>query len=134
MQDEPLMGKAAIEAWHSHKEMLPAPELDALFNQPPPKTVEEGKSDIDTQVDLICEVCEDIKQLLIGKHMSYGGAAFEDVTVAGRVIPAEDAILVRMGDKIRRLTKGREYESENSIQDLAGYAILLMAVRKGKTL
>jgi hypothetical protein len=86
-----------------------------------------------TPEDAIIFVCQDMKELLLSKNKSYGGAAFKDVTLAGMHVSAEKAILVRMSDKIRRLQDGEEYGSENTVEDLIGYGLLLQAVRLYKT-
>lgn len=79
--------------------------------------------------DVIRYVCADMQEILLRKNASYGGAAFRDVTLAGMHVSAEKAILVRMSDKIRRLQEGTEYEANDQILDLAGYCLLLQAVR-----
>lgn len=135
------MGAAAIDAWQSDKEIAPVSELDDIFNKRSPEIEEvvrgvanifEPVSDMDKQIHAICETVADIKATLIGKNQSYGGSAFKDVVLGGRLITAEDAILVRIADKIRRLTEGEEYGSEDSFQDLLGYLVLRMAVKKFK--
>jgi hypothetical protein len=152
--EEPLMGKAAIDAWQSDKEIAPVSELDDIFNKRIAEIEAETASnqgrteigevvrevadlfepisDMDEQIHAICETVADIKATLIGKNQSYGGSAFKDVVLGGRLITAEDAILVRIADKIRRLTEGEEYGSEDSFQDLLGYLVLRMAVKKFK--
>ena len=150
----PLMGKAAIDAWNADKEIAPAVGLDDIFNNriaeidtetgSNPGSAEinevvrevadlfEPMSDKDEQIHAICEAVAEIKATLIKKNQSYGGSGFKDVLLGGRLITAEDAILVRIADKIRRLTEGEEYGSEDSFADLLGYLVLRMAVKKFK--
>lgn len=97
-----------------------SPNLDALT---------EDDDTIACPADAIRRVCGDMQALLLKKNYSYGGAAFKDVRLAGMHVSAEKAILVRMSDKIRRLQEGKEFESENTIEDLAGYCLILQAVR-----
>ncbi len=128
------MGKAAIEMWAEEKEITPAPELDAIFA----KRIEEIEEDdeeyegLDAQAVAIEKAVKEIKQLLLAKNYSYGGSAFKDVVLGGRLITAEDAILVRIADKIRRLTEGEEFGAEDTFQDLLGYLVLRVAVKKFK--
>jgi hypothetical protein len=148
------MGKAAIDAWNADKEIAPADGLDDIFNKriteieketgSNPCNVELGEvvrevadlfeptSDMDEQIHAICETAAEIKAMLIGKNQSYGGSGFRDVVLGGRLITAEDAILVRIADKIRRLTDGEEYGSEDTYSDLLGYLVLRQAVKKFK--
>ena len=51
---------------------------------------------IEAQYKSMCE-----KQ--IAKNEDYGNSAFEDIEVMGRKIPAIDACLSRMSDKLKRL-------------------------------
>ena len=131
MQDV-LMGADALAAWKEPREILPVPELAKVFAGQTAQQDLPNISESDVQSDMICSVCDELKLLLLGKNSSYGGAAFEDVKIAGQVIDRETALLVRLGDKIRRLSKGHEYGSDDTLLDAAGYIILLMAVRKGK--
>lgn len=131
---EPLMGVKALEEWNKPMEFAPVAGLDDIFaGQPVATLVETPQSEQNQQAYLISAVCDDLKSLLLRKNEAYGGAAFVDVTLAGKTVDAETAILVRMGDKIRRLTKGHSFEDENDVQDLMGYCVLLLAVRKGKS-
>lgn len=134
------MGKAAIDAWQSDKEITPASELDDIFNKRIAEIEAEGPSidpsseleeyeGLDAQAVAIEKAIKDIKQLLLAKNCAYGGSAFKDVVLGGRLITAEDAILVRIADKIRRLTEGEEYGSEDSLTDMGGYVILLKALK-----
>lgn len=124
---EPLMGVKALEEWNKPMEFAPAAGLDDVFKAT--AEVFEPTNDLDRQIDAICNAVAEIKQTLIYKNTSYGGAAFKDVKLAGRVIPAEDTILVRLSDKIRRLTEGQEYGAEDSLLDMAGYCLLMRAVK-----
>ncbi len=140
----PLMGKAAIDAWNADKEIAPAVGLDDIFNNRIAEIEAEVPSisftselseeyeGLDAQAVAIELTVKDIKQLLLSKNYAYGGSAFKDVILGGRLITAEDAILVRIADKIRRLTEGEEYGSEDSYSDLLGYLVLRAAVKKFK--
>lgn len=70
------------------------------------------------------EICDALKLLLLYKNEKYGDSALTDggIFYKGK---AEDSILIRMNDKIRRI----ENSSTLSIDDLAdllGYGVLYM--------
>lgn len=77
--------------------------------------------------------------LLLHKNADYGNSALFPPVLAPHV-PPEQAILVRMSDKVARLTnllsKGAEISINESIadtiSDLAGYAILYRVAQKTK--
>lgn len=75
------------------------------------------------------QTCEELKKFLVEKNTSYDGAAFKDSVVGSTTVKAEDAILVRISDKIRRLTSGGDYQGEDTLTDLCGYIILLKSLR-----
>ncbi len=94
-----------------------------------------------TEPDLIKAIqqqCDKLKTVLVRKNTDYGASAFSRPALAPGVDPTT-AILVRMSDKISRLnnlrgTEQPNYEAiEDTILDLAGYAILLLvAMQTGK--
>jgi len=72
----------------------------------------------------------EILYLLRKKNTAYDGSAFKDMCIAGQKIPAEQTILVRITDKMRRLQSvSAEFESEDTLLDLAGYIILLKSLK-----
>lgn len=79
------------------------------------------------QNQAIRDVCNEMAEFLCGKNNSYGGSAFTDVSLGGKTIKAADAIKVRMADKIKRLTSGQEYGSDDTMKDLLGYLIIMLA-------
>lgn len=71
-----------------------------------------------------------ISDTLIKKNAAYDGSAFKEILIAGQRIPAEQTILVRITDKMRRLqSSSAEFDSEDTLLDLAGYIILLKALK-----
>jgi hypothetical protein len=131
MQDV-LLGAEAMAAWNKPKEIAPALGLDKVFAGQAMQQDLPNVPDSDIEANLICAACDELKLMLLGKNASYGGSAFKDVKIAGQIIDRETALLVRLGDKLRRLSHGHEHGSDDSLLDTAGYIILLMAVRKGK--
>lgn len=91
-----------------------------------------------TEPDLIKAIqqkCDELKTVLVRKNTDYGASAFNPPALAPGVAPTT-AILVRMSDKISRLNNLQtaeqpNYEAiEDTILDLAGYAILLLVAKQ----
>lgn len=75
---------------------------------------------IEAQYRRMCE-----KQ--IAKNEDYGNSAFEDIEVLGRKIPAIDACLSRMSDKIKRLQSNElrvDETMDDTLVDLVGYIVI----------
>ena len=85
------------------------------------------------QEQLISQVCDSVKELLIRKNRDYGSSFSKQYEKYGVM-----SGLIRMDDKMARLANlvnGAKQEIdesiEDSLQDLAGYAILtLVEMRK----
>lgn len=85
--------------------------------------------------DLIAEVCDGVKRLLLDKNIQYGDSAIDPIRIFSSASP-EEQIKVRIDDKISRLVRGNDLlESDGDIvNDLIGYFILLkVAEAKKKT-
>lgn len=78
---------------------------------------------------MIVAECTDIELLLLEKNRSYGSSAFEPIRIFSKA-DAEEQLLVRIDDKLSRIARGKEFQSEDTIQDLIGYLILLKIQRK----
>ncbi len=76
-----------------------------------------------TTLDLLC--------MLLKKNHSYGDSARNPVAVFAKGIDPATRMGVRMDDKISRLMRGDEtvFDEEDTVQDFAGYCILLMSLR-----
>lgn len=76
-----------------------------------------------------------LRDTLIKKYTDYGSSAFERPYLHPH-IPVEDAILVRMSDKVNRLHNIMQNNAvcdetiDDTVLDLAGYCILFLANRK----
>ncbi len=87
----------------------------------------------------IARVGLEVVGTLLRKNHDYGSAVFEPPLLCPR-LSAQEGILVRMSDKLRRLTAlaGKEEQAEvaesldDTLKDLAGYAILLLVARREK--
>jgi hypothetical protein len=77
----------------------------------------------------ISDVCKDIESLLISKNRAYGDSALEPVRMFSKANAAEQ-ILVRIDDKLSRVSRGHEYVGDDTIDDLIGYLVLLKVARK----
>lgn len=85
------------------------------------------------QEQLIEQVCEDVKQLLLRKNRDYGNSFAIQYGKYGVI-----SSLIRMDDKMSRLNNlvnGHQAQVKDesiydTIQDLAGYALLTLAEMK----
>ena len=82
-----------------------------------------------TPLEAILEVCQETTQMLIDKNKSYGNSAFEPQRVFSKASTREQ-LLVRIDDKLSRVASGQEYPGDDTIKDLIGYLILLLAHNK----
>lgn len=82
---------------------------------------------------LIEEICESMKNLLIQKNRDYGDSATNPSNVFSSGSPV-DSICARIDDKLMRIqNKGINDKTEDTVSDLIGYLILLkVALHKEK--
>mgnify|MGYP006273569655 CR=1 FL=1 len=90
---------------------------------------EEKSKELEKQNELIEQVCNSMRDMLIKKNYSYGGNVFEPLKLKEGMTNI-DMIDVRISDKLNRLIKGEEYEQEDTLNDLAGYILLREAVKR----
>lgn len=78
-----------------------------------------------TQLE-IAKVCDEIKDLLLGKNVRYGDSALDPVRIFSHSSTIEQ-ILVRIDDKLSRIQRGAGLlaSDEDVVNDLIGYLILL---------
>lgn len=81
--------------------------------------------------ELIAHECDSIKTLLLEKNASYGNSAMDPINIFSK-LGAEEALKVRIDDKLRRIRNGTEYRTEDTEQDIIGYLILLRVFRATK--
>tara|TARA_R110002020_G_scaffold174348_2_gene365474 strand:- start:1187 stop:1630 length:444 start_codon:yes stop_codon:yes gene_type:complete len=85
--------------------------------------------------EIIEEVCESMKNLLLQKNRNYGDSATNPSNVFSKG-SAIDSICARIDDKLMRIqNRGINDETEDTVSDLIGYLILLkvaMYKEKGK--
>lgn len=78
--------------------------------------------------DRVSAVLDEIGQLLIVKNTAYGDSALDPVRVFSR-LTVEDALMVRVDDKLSRIARGSEFPGEDTLTDLIGYLVLLKIAR-----
>lgn len=116
-----------------------SPELQ--LDQAPPVSVPTIKEKLTLLPDLrdpvdakdaIVRTCIGLAEFLSTKNAAYGNSVFDPVRVLSDV-SAETAIRVRIDDKLSRLMRGTKGAQaavpEDTILDLAGYFVLLLAAR-----
>lgn len=77
-----------------------------------------------TTQDLIREVCDAIRDLLLEKNRAYGDSALNPI---GVFAPADPDLLIRtrIDDKLNRIKNGNaDALNEDAVEDLIGYLIL----------
>jgi len=83
----------------------------------------------------IIQVCDQIKQLLLDKTSDYG-SSFSDPLSIFSSASAEERVRSRIDDKLKRLQQIQEKRemnfSEDTLDDLIGYLILLKILLKRK--
>ena len=71
----------------------------------------------------------DLEQMLISKNMKYGNSALEPTRIFSKASPVEQ-ILVRLDDKLSRISNRQDNEDEDVVNDLLGYLVLLKIALK----
>lgn len=74
------------------------------------------------------EDCDAIRDMLLEKNKSYGNSALDPVRIFCREVPTETMIMVRLDDKLSRLSRGSN-AGEDVIKDIIGYLHLLRVLR-----
>lgn len=104
----------------------------------PQLSVAPCPSFLDGDQKLIWDYFEKMKTTCIKKNMDYGSSVFKQPVLAPN-LPVPTAILVRMSDKIQRLSNLLEREDQSLVQDeactdtmvdLAAYAVLFLIAQK----
>ena len=78
---------------------------------------------------IIMEVCDDIKNMLVSKNISYGSSFSHPMRIFSNA-PTDEQINVRIDDKLSRIKNKGGYAGDNDLEDLAGYIILKMVNQK----
>ena len=72
----------------------------------------------------ISKVCDDVKEMLIEKNRKYGDSALNPIRIFAKSDTVEQ-IKVRIDDKLNRFKNMQKDDTEDVINDLIGYLILL---------
>ena len=77
--------------------------------------------------------CKALEELLLSKNEKYGDAALQPLNVFSSA-SAVTGIKVRIDDKLKRIMNaGLVDDTEDTLQDLAGYFILLMIAKDNES-
>tara|TARA_Y100000114_G_scaffold140867_1_gene146156 strand:- start:6281 stop:6646 length:366 start_codon:yes stop_codon:yes gene_type:complete len=77
--------------------------------------------------------CKDLEELLLMKNAKYGNSALEPLNVFSKA-NAVNGIKMRIDDKLKRIKNaGLVDATEDTLQDLAGYLILLMIAKDNES-
>lgn len=77
----------------------------------------------------LAEECLALAEMLVAKNALYGDSALAPNRIFSKASPVEQ-IRVRLDDKLNRLMKGSGDETEDVVQDLIGYLILLRVAER----
>lgn len=102
----------------------------------PPETNMDALSILDELDDIydslfgqkVLAICDAIAEMLVTKNMAYGDSALNPVRIFSNS-DTDEQLLVRIDDKLSRIARGHEYQSEDVIDDLIGYLIMLKIKR-----
>lgn len=134
----------ALTSSESHKKEVPAESgankkqnrgklRKVEIEEPSKPDIPPSPDDPDYWRHAIVQECEKLRRLLLAKNHDYGASAFQAPLLTPGV-SVEDGILLRIGDKFRRLGKfgnsGFKHfvcESKaDTVRDIAGYMLLLL--------
>lgn len=81
----------------------------------------------------IKQKCKELQDLLLQKNAKYGNSALEPLNVFSKA-NAVAGIKMRIDDKLKRIMNaGLVDATEDTLQDLAGYLILLMIAKENES-
>ena len=85
-----------------------------------------------TTIDEVKYILDSIYKMLEEKNKAYGDSALNPIRLFSRA-DAVESLCVRIDDKINRIkSSGVTRDTEDSVQDLIGYLVLLQIARKRK--
>lgn len=78
--------------------------------------------------ELIDLECQNLAEMLKSKNRQYGNSFADPVRIFSKATP-EEALLIRIDDKLSRIARGQD-AGEDTILDLVGYLILLRVLHR----
>ena len=84
---------------------------------------------LDSTARAIVSECGAIADMLVAKNRRYGNSALEPVRLFSRA-DAIEQLRVRIDDKLSRILRRRDDDTEDSELDLLGYLVLLRIARR----
>jgi hypothetical protein len=107
--------------------------IGGAMNRPPrsldPMISDRAQKEISFD-ESVTHILNDIGEMLVEKNRKYGNSALEPKRIFSKASAIEQ-LLVRIDDKLSRISENQIDDSEDSIKDLIGYLILLkIAIRK----
>ena len=81
-------------------------------------------------IELIDVECQNLAEILKSKNRQYGNSFADPVRIFSKASP-EEALLIRIDDKLSRIARGQD-AGEDTILDLIGYLILLRVLHRAE--
>ena len=89
------------------------------------------KEENTTTQEKISKVCDDVKEMLIEKNRKYGDSALNPIRIFAKSDTVEQ-LKVRIDDKLNRFKNMQKDDTEDVINDLIGYLILLKVAQESE--
>ena len=84
----------------------------------------------DTQQEIV-KVCDEVKNMLLEKNRKYGDAALNPIRIFAKSDTVEQ-LKVRIDDKLNRFKNMQKDDTEDVVNDLIGYSILLKVAEESE--
>jgi len=81
-------------------------------------------------IELIDVECQNLAEMLKSKNRAYGNSFADPVRIFSKSTP-EEALLIRIDDKLSRIARGND-AGEDTILDLIGYLVLLRVLHRAE--
>ena len=92
---------------------------------------ENLKIKLTTTQEKISKVCDEIKEMLLEKNRKYGDSALNPIRIFAKSDTVEQ-LKVRIDDKLNRFKNIQKDDTEDVVNDLIGYLILLKVAQKSE--
>ena len=79
----------------------------------------------------ISKICDNVKEMLLEKNRKYGDSALNPIRIFAKSDTVEQ-LKVRIDDKLNRFKNMQKDDTEDVINDLIGYLILLKIAEEDK--